>query len=149
MATARRSAERKAEEDRETVVDEQAEAKSAPNPLWQSGNVGTNGTGPTIEDVTPIFAEARAQAFGAAVEAIDDPKQETPDNVVLPSSGDKISDDEAINKLKEAAKAATATAEEKSESGGGIAKTSDDSPEANAKSDADKADEVKKSTGGK
>jgi hypothetical protein len=34
------------------------------NPLWQTGNVATNGAGPTITEVTHVFDEARAAAFG-------------------------------------------------------------------------------------
>jgi hypothetical protein len=116
------------------------------NPLWQSGNVSTNDPGPSTEDVSPLFSEARAQALRSAVDAVES-DEPTPSNVVLPSSTDPKNDEEAVADLKDAADEAEADRDEKAETGGLIAETSDDSDEADSKDDADKADEAKKASG--
>jgi hypothetical protein len=139
-----KSAERVDAENREAVVDEQAAAEPVKNPLWQSGNVSTNDPGPRTEDVSHVFAEARAQALGAAVDAVEsgDPH---PENVVLPEDDGTKTNDEAIADLKDAHQAAEADLKDNPD--GLIVETSDDSPEADASSDADKADEAKKAAG--
>jgi hypothetical protein len=59
-----------------------------PNPMYQRGNVDTTGTtgdaGSSIDNITPVFAEARRDALGAAVEAIEDPNADEDRVVALP-----------------------------------------------------------------
>ena len=59
-------------------VDEAEHARSAenhsiPDPesrdLWQTANVATDGSGPRLEDVAPVFAQARADALANPVTA--------------------------------------------------------------------------------
>jgi hypothetical protein len=144
MATSKnqKSSERVAEEDREDVVREQEATEPVRNPLWQSGNVSTNDAGPRVEDVSHVFAEARANALGAAIDAVESGDRH-PDNVVLPEDNAEKNNEEALSDLKEAHKSAKRDLEE----GGLIVETTDDSAEANAESDADKADEAKKAAG--
>lgn len=40
--------------------------------LWQSTNISTDGTGPTVDQVAPVFAQARADALANPVTADDD-----------------------------------------------------------------------------
>ncbi len=58
-----------------------AQNRSLPDPasrdLWQSANVSTDGNGPRVEDVTPIFDQARVTAFGEGnVVTADDDDEE-------------------------------------------------------------------------
>jgi len=79
-----------------------------PNPLWQSGVVDTTGTtgdlGGRVENISPVFAQAKADAFANAVDAVEDPDRNE-DEVVVFHDGedDKPSREEAIDTLKQAA----------------------------------------------
>jgi hypothetical protein len=58
-----------------------------PNPYHQTGVVDTTGTfgdtGARIENVSPVFAQAKAAAFANAVDAIDDPDRDESEVVVF------------------------------------------------------------------
>lgn len=60
------------------------ENSSVPDPttrdLWQSANVGTDDNGPRVEDVAPVFAQARADALAHPVTADDDDDKLAEDN---------------------------------------------------------------------
>jgi hypothetical protein len=62
-------------------VDESAYEKSAENrsevdptahDTWQSTTISTDGTGPGVDDVAPVFAQARAEALAHPLTADDD-----------------------------------------------------------------------------
>lgn len=146
MVDRKKSAERVEEEAREDAVDEVNEeyTGSVRNPLWQSATVSTNEAGPNVEDVSPIFAEARRNAIGEAYDAVKSGDKH-PDNVVLPEDDDKRTNEEAVASLKDAKKEAEEDLNDQLNPED--VKTTDDSSEANAKSDADKADMAKKAAG--
>lgn len=79
-----------------------------PNPTYQTGTVDTTGTGGDAaadpNAVSPVFAQARAAALGAAVEAIEDPNQDETRVVSLPE--EELTRDDAIAKVEEAAEEA-------------------------------------------
>lgn len=58
-----------------------------PNPTYQSGVVDTTGTmgdaAADINTVSPVFAQAKADALGGAVEALDDPDVDENETVVF------------------------------------------------------------------
>jgi hypothetical protein len=74
-----------------------------------TGSVDTTGTGGDlggrIENISPVFAQARADALGAAVAAVESPAVAAP-VVVLPESGKSY--DDAVSELRAAADAAAA-----------------------------------------
>jgi hypothetical protein len=79
------------------------------NALWQTGNVATNGAGPTITEVSHVFDEARAAAFGLVKNVEEDVKEEvdkvegkkaapaksTPAKAEAPKPGDEVKKDDA------------------------------------------------------
>jgi hypothetical protein len=79
-----------------------------PNPMYQRGNVDTTGTtgdaGSSIDNITPVFAEARRDALGAAVEAIEDPNADEDRVVALPP--EDLSREDAVQKVQDAAEEA-------------------------------------------
>lgn len=79
-----------------------------PNPLFVTGHVDTTGTGGDIahiEEVSPVFAQARADALNSAVDALDNHPQGRPDSVILPSDTGKTYE-EAADELRRGAEAA-------------------------------------------
>lgn len=78
-----------------------------PSSLDITGSVDTTGTGGDlggrIETISPVFAQSRAAALGAAVEAVNAPGAGAP-VVVLPASGKSYED--AVSELSAAAEAA-------------------------------------------
>lgn len=79
-----------------------------PSALDMIGNVDTTGTGgaaaQSVQQVSPVFAQARADALSAAVDAVDNHPQGNPDSVVLPMDGKSYAD--AVDELKAAAEVA-------------------------------------------
>lgn len=63
----------------EEAYERSAQNRSVPSPesrdLWQRGNVATDGSGPTIEDVVPAFAQARADALANPTTADDNDEE--------------------------------------------------------------------------
>ena len=61
------------DEPEEGALERSRENKSVPDErsrdLWQSTNIATDGTGPTVEEVAPVFAQARADALANPVTA--------------------------------------------------------------------------------
>lgn len=82
-------------------------ADPATRDLWQSTNVSTDGSGPLIHEVAPVFAQARADALAHPVTADDD-------------------DDRVQNEQADAAAAAQEEADRIRNSGGFAAKTGAD-----------------------
>lgn len=80
-----------------------------PNPLFMTGRVDTTGTGGDIaghpEEVSPVFARARADALGAAVDALDNHPLGRPDSVILPNDTGKTYE-EAADDLRRGAEGA-------------------------------------------
>jgi hypothetical protein len=72
-----------------------------------TGSVDTTGTGGDlggrIENISPVFAQSRAAALGAAVDAVEAPAPTGP-TVVLPDAGKTY--DAAVQELRDAADAA-------------------------------------------
>lgn len=136
-----KSSDRVDEESREAVAEEENAAPFVRNPLWQSGNVSTNDPGPRTEDVSHLFAEARAAALGEAVDAVES-GEPLPETVVLPEDGNAKTNDEAIADLKDASAAADARVED-----GPDGLIVESTPEEPLDSKADEADQAKKASG--
>lgn len=81
-----------------------------PDPLYVTGHVDTTGTGGDIasraDEISPVFAQARAAALNAALASIDNDPTGAGGSVVLPT-GDK-NYEEAIADLRIAAEQANA-----------------------------------------
>lgn len=79
-----------------------------PSSLDLIGQVDTTGTGgaaaQSVQQVSPVFAQARAAALGEAVKAVENHPQGNPDSVVLPVDGKSYAD--ALDELKAAAEVA-------------------------------------------
>lgn len=78
------------------------------NPHYQTGVVDTTGTfgdtGARIENISPVFAQAKADAFSDAVDAIDDPDRDESEVVVFHDGEDgQLSRDDAEEQLRQAA----------------------------------------------
>lgn len=77
-----------------------------PNPMYQRGVVDTTGTsgdlGGRIENISPVFAQAKADAFGNAADAIDDPDRDESE-VVTYHDSEVLSDEETRARTKEVA----------------------------------------------
>jgi len=80
-----------------------------PDSLHVTGHVDTTGTGGDlagrIEEISPVFAQARASAFASAVASIDHQGPGAPEGVVLPTEGREVED--AVDELRMAAEQAT------------------------------------------
>lgn len=84
-----------------------------PNPLYQSAVVDTTGTsgdlGSRIENTSPVFAQAKADAFANAVDAVDDPARNEDEVVVFHEGEDgQPTREEGIETLRKAAEDAAA-----------------------------------------
>jgi hypothetical protein len=98
--------------------DRSAENHSVVDPvsrdLWQSGNVGTDDRGPTVDQVSPIFAQARADALrDGEVVSEDNPDADSVDDL----------DGDEAERVKSAADEAQEEADRIRDGGGYAAKT--------------------------
>lgn len=79
-----------------------------PNPLDVSGTVDTTGTGgdlaQSVNEISPVFAQARADALGAALNAVEKDPEGASSSVILPD--EEKSHDDAIDDLRSAAESA-------------------------------------------
>lgn len=86
-----------------------------PNPLYQTGVVDTTGTtgdlGSRIDTISPIFQQARADAFGGAVEALDDPDINEDEKIVFHDEDETPSREEQEQRIRDAAEEAKAAAD--------------------------------------
>lgn len=82
-------------------------AEHVPNQMYQTGTVDTTdvsgGDATRVEDVSPLFDEARAAALTNAVDALDHDPEAAEDLVVFPATD--ITRDEAEANLREAEEA--------------------------------------------
>lgn len=83
-----------------------------PNPLYQTGVVDTTGVtgdlGGRIENISPVFAQAKADAFASAVDAVEDPDVDESEQVVFHDDDAPLTHDEQVENLKAAAEDAAA-----------------------------------------